>query len=412
MGNFPFAAPAGTATGAGTIPQLPLIMNPCKWGLANTDTGPNRTRVTYSNGAAGIGATLTALDNGVMEIGGSNPAVGDRFFYADPYNAIGSDGIYVVTGTGSVSTPWTAVRSSDCDTPAAYFQFWGVEVTTGWTIGGTDIAAGSWAVNQWMGNISNNAPFVPPGVIGTQQLGFAVAVSGSFASGQATSAYGPVSAAFGQECTATGDNALALGNTAVASGNSSTALGYTSSAAGQQSTAIGSRSYALGALSVALGAGSLAYPNGSIAEGSGADNALGDSQSVRMYPNNETTDATPTNLVGPFNNQFQFRDSSGNPTYKKTLLLNFSVTARRTDSPGNDAVWTGQAALFGDGVSAYSWNGGTPPALTKIFSDGTTTGWAVAVSVTGGNTLQIQVTGAAGATILWVAKIETIEVTG
>lgn len=70
----------------------------------------------YNNGASGVGATITALANGALSLGGGSPTAGQRVLVKDeaganqPYN-----GIYDVTSAGSALTPFVLTRSSDYD---------------------------------------------------------------------------------------------------------------------------------------------------------------------------------------------------------------------------------------------------------------------------------------------------------
>lgn len=120
--------------------------------LATTAALPS---YTYSNGASGVGATITANGNGTLSIDGGTPSVGDRILVKNetaenaPYN-----GIYVVTIVGSVSAAFVLTRATDFDEPAelpSAFEFVSTGNTnadTGWvcttdapiTIGTTAIA--------------------------------------------------------------------------------------------------------------------------------------------------------------------------------------------------------------------------------------------------------------------------------
>ena len=73
--------------------------------------------VTYNNGASGVGATLTATGNGVLAMDGVNPPQFSRVCITDQ-SATYENGIYVVTDTGSVSTPFILTRATDFDSPA------------------------------------------------------------------------------------------------------------------------------------------------------------------------------------------------------------------------------------------------------------------------------------------------------
>lgn len=69
---------------------------------------------TYSNGTLGVGATLTSTVNGALIIDGHTLSVGERVLVWQQSAGL-QNGIYDVTNTGSVSTPWILTRSSDAD---------------------------------------------------------------------------------------------------------------------------------------------------------------------------------------------------------------------------------------------------------------------------------------------------------
>lgn len=72
---------------------------------------------TYNNGSSGVGATLTATGNGVLTIDGTNPSITQRVLVKDQ-TAPAQNGIYVVSDTGSVSTPYVLTRATDFDSAA------------------------------------------------------------------------------------------------------------------------------------------------------------------------------------------------------------------------------------------------------------------------------------------------------
>lgn len=69
---------------------------------------------SYYNGILGngIGATLTALSNGVLTVDGVNPIQSDRILLANQINT-NENGIYDVTSPGSASSHWILRRSPD-----------------------------------------------------------------------------------------------------------------------------------------------------------------------------------------------------------------------------------------------------------------------------------------------------------
>jgi hypothetical protein len=72
---------------------------------------------TYNNGASGVGATITAVANGALSMGGGSPTATQRVLVKDeisanaPYN-----GIYVVTQAGTTLLPFILTRATDYDT--------------------------------------------------------------------------------------------------------------------------------------------------------------------------------------------------------------------------------------------------------------------------------------------------------
>jgi len=74
--------------------------------------------VTYNNGAAGVGATLTnAGAQAVFALDGYTAPVGERVLIKDQASTL-QNGIYVVTDAGSGATNWVLTRAADYDTPA------------------------------------------------------------------------------------------------------------------------------------------------------------------------------------------------------------------------------------------------------------------------------------------------------
>lgn len=72
---------------------------------------------TYSNGSAGVGATLTASSNGAITMDGVSPVVNDRILVKDQSTAA-QNGIYVVTTQGDGSTAFVLTRATPEDQPA------------------------------------------------------------------------------------------------------------------------------------------------------------------------------------------------------------------------------------------------------------------------------------------------------
>ena len=72
---------------------------------------------TYSNGTAGVGATLTATGNGAISIDGGSPTTNDRILVKDQSTAA-QNGIYVVTTVGDGSSAFVLTRATPEDQPA------------------------------------------------------------------------------------------------------------------------------------------------------------------------------------------------------------------------------------------------------------------------------------------------------
>jgi hypothetical protein len=71
---------------------------------------------TYSNGASGVGATLTNSGTlTALAIDGGNPSVGDRILVHNQSNEA-QNGVYTVTTAGSGSVAWVLTRATDYNT--------------------------------------------------------------------------------------------------------------------------------------------------------------------------------------------------------------------------------------------------------------------------------------------------------
>lgn len=82
---------------------------------ATTTVLPNSP--TYSNGTAGVGATLTAGSNGALTVDGIALTANQRVIVKDQSAAL-QNGIYQLSTVGDGSTPYVLTRTTDADTPA------------------------------------------------------------------------------------------------------------------------------------------------------------------------------------------------------------------------------------------------------------------------------------------------------
>ena len=72
---------------------------------------------TYNNGASGVGATITAVANGALSLGGGSPTATQRVLVKDEIGGNAAyNGVYVVTQAGTSLLPFILTRATDYDT--------------------------------------------------------------------------------------------------------------------------------------------------------------------------------------------------------------------------------------------------------------------------------------------------------
>lgn len=91
---------------------------------------------TYSNGASGVGATLTKNSNGAISVDGASPTVGQRIL-VDQESTGSHNGIYTVTTVGDGSNPFVLTRATDYDQSAEIFSGTATAIVSGSTFTGT-----------------------------------------------------------------------------------------------------------------------------------------------------------------------------------------------------------------------------------------------------------------------------------
>lgn len=102
-----------------------------------TTTLPSTAAIIYSNGTAGVGATLTRGENGAIgTIDGVTLAVGDRILVKNQASGL-QNGVYSVTALGDGSNPYVLTRTTDADTSAEYATGLSVMIKSGTTNAGT-----------------------------------------------------------------------------------------------------------------------------------------------------------------------------------------------------------------------------------------------------------------------------------
>lgn len=103
---------------------------------ARLGTIANLPACTYSNGTAGVGATLTGNANGQLaDIDGVTPATNDTILVMTSVNGFQS-GVYTVTQLGDAGTPFILTRFPSCDTDADWSAGVIVDVWQGQTLSG------------------------------------------------------------------------------------------------------------------------------------------------------------------------------------------------------------------------------------------------------------------------------------
>lgn len=105
--------------------------------------------VTYSNGASGVGATLTNAGAQIaLTLDGVTLAVADRVLIKNQASTF-QNGIYVVTTVGTGATNWVLTRATDYDQAAEIIQYGVVLVNQGTVSAGLlyqETGAGPWTI--------------------------------------------------------------------------------------------------------------------------------------------------------------------------------------------------------------------------------------------------------------------------
>jgi len=415
------------SAGNGANLASPLILASVKWGLIidahNLLATKPTSGYTYANGTAGVGATITHNQNGVLAIDGGSPALGDRVVFCDSDSDYQSNGIYTVTNVGSAGSEWVLTRSSDNNTPATNGCYWAVTITNGtqWSEGFVYVAG-----------VSPAPGAVSPFVIGTGYLYMASQTVGCNAIGGGSTVQNNV-----------GQAGIALMEGTVGPhGNSGAALGYNSYANGGQTVAVGPVSIAIGTFSVAVGPYATSSGYQCIAVGNycattisnatgivglfagyattngagGLAGYAGRFQKTEVLMAGSTANATPTLIGTDYINYLPLRYVNPNTLavindFTKTIIVKGSVVARRVDTPGTDSAWSLQGVLRGNGSTTYTWVGGSAPSPTLIAQDAVASGWTFALSYDATDVgIQITVTGEAANTIDWCAFVELDEI--
>jgi hypothetical protein len=141
IGNFPNVATiksvkATLSTGALTNPTVSILNNGAAHKIAptaiftttaarvaTTAVLPSTAAIIYSNGASGVGATLTRGENGALGvIDGVTLSVSDRILVKNQATAF-QNGIYTVTAVGSGGAPYVLTRATDADQTSTELRY-------------------------------------------------------------------------------------------------------------------------------------------------------------------------------------------------------------------------------------------------------------------------------------------------
>lgn len=163
---------------------------------------------------------------------------------------------------------------------------------------------------------------------------------------------------------------------------------------------------ALGANSQAFGNSAVAHTDYQQAYSSGSFTAPGDAQSGKYINRIITTDATLTELLidGPGGSTRMTLQNNSTWTFKGI------ITAHQTNSTNGHGGWEISGVIYRTiGVATTTIQG----AASKIVISRSDPTWDVSVTAdTTNGSLKINVHGATGDTIQWVAVVDTVEVTG
>jgi hypothetical protein len=91
---------------------------------------------TYSNGASGVGATLTEVGLGALSIDGNTPSIGDRVLIKNQTSTF-QNGIYTVTTVGSAGVAFVLTRTTDANQTTEFKTGDSLFITAGSTLATT-----------------------------------------------------------------------------------------------------------------------------------------------------------------------------------------------------------------------------------------------------------------------------------
>lgn len=152
-GNLILNGNPSTANQAANKAYVDAVANGAIWKQAVVAASTGALTVTYSNGVAGVGATLTnAGAQTTFALDGQNPTVNSRVLIKDQSSSF-QNGVYTVTNVGSGSSNWVLTRSTDFNTAADMLPGTAVPVLNGtanadtaWILVSTVVTVGTDAI--------------------------------------------------------------------------------------------------------------------------------------------------------------------------------------------------------------------------------------------------------------------------
>lgn len=299
--------------------------------------------VAYSNGASGVGATLTKLAPfATLSIDGANPSVGQRILVKNQTSGA-QNGVYTVTSVGSGAAGWVITRATDYDTSGSGTN----EIDQGdfiLILSGTANANTSW-VQQTALPITVGTTalvFVQFGAAVTYSAGtgltlstytFSITNTGVTAASYGTATQVPTIAVNAQgQITSASNTSIAIAASQVTSGTLAVAQGGTNIA-----------SYAIGDILYASTSGILSKltlgTNGYVLTAGASAPAYVAASTLSV--GSATTATTATNLAGGAANRIAYQTGSGATGFVAAPVTSGDVVTWN----GSSIVWSTPAAL-------------------------------------------------------------------
>ncbi len=135
---------------------------------ADVSTAAALASVTYANGTAGVGATLTATANGALSVDGYAPTAGQIVLVRHQASTF-QNGLYVVTNAGSGGTPFVLTRHVEMDQATEFSGGLVAVENNGSTTGNT----------LWLCNVADSITVGTTAVTFTQINGATTLVAGN-----------------------------------------------------------------------------------------------------------------------------------------------------------------------------------------------------------------------------------------